>query len=93
MDRRTFISRFAFAAVAGPLVVRAQERIRRIGHLDENHSPTIHPGFVQALRDLGRVEGRNIALMLCGSDQLDQLKDLAADLVRQKCDHHHHLWE
>ena len=86
MDRRTFLGRFAFGALAGPLVVRAQAKSRRIGVLYENLSPTIHPVFVQALRDLGWVEGLNVTLVLRGSDQADQLKDLAADLVRQRCD-------
>jgi ABC-type uncharacterized transport system substrate-binding protein len=84
MDRRTFISAIAFGTLADAPIVGAQERIRQIGHLSESSQPI--PPRMEALRDLGWVVGRNITLILRGSDQADQLKDLAADLVRQKCD-------
>ena len=84
MDRRAFIGTLALGALANALAGDAQERLWRIGHLSESSQPI--PPRMEALRDLGWVEGWNITFIKRGSDQLDQLKDLAADLVRQKCD-------
>jgi putative ABC transport system substrate-binding protein len=42
------------------------------------------PEFVQGLREMGYVEGRNVAIEFRGADQYDQLLGLAADLVRRK---------
>jgi putative ABC transport system substrate-binding protein len=67
MIRREFITLLGGAGVAWPLAARAQqrERMRRIGVLmnlpaDEMEGRLV--AFVQALRDLGWVEGRNVQL-------------------------------
>ena len=87
MDRRTFISGISFGALGATLAVNAQElaRSRQIGFLREACKP-IDQTLVQALRDLGWLEGRNIRFEPRCSDRADQLPDLATDLVRQKVD-------
>ena len=45
------------------------------------------PAFVQGLRDLGYVEGKNIALVFrTGEGKTERYSDLAAELVRLKVD-------
>ncbi|HTF39967.1 MAG TPA: hypothetical protein VK754_05155 [Propionibacteriaceae bacterium] len=69
MDRRAFISGITLAVLAAPLVGDAQQaaKIPRIGFLSPQ-SP-LDPGmpgrlgaFRQGLRELGYVEGQNIAI-------------------------------
>jgi hypothetical protein len=54
MKRRAFISLFGNAAIAWPLMVRAQqgERVRTIGILASQPLPPIHR-FARKLRDYG----------------------------------------
>jgi putative ABC transport system substrate-binding protein len=87
MDRRAFIGGISFGALWATLAVHAQEtaRFQQIGFLREGCKP-IDQLLVQAMRDLGWVEGRNIRFEPRCSDRADQLLDLAADLVRQKVD-------
>ena len=70
MRRREFISLLGGAAAAAPLTARTQqaERMRRIGVLlpsqkdaDQEYQARL-VAFVQALRDLGWVESRNVQL-------------------------------
>ena len=70
MRRREFISLLGGAAAAAPLTARTQqaERMRRIGVLlpsqkdaDQEYQARL-AAFVQALRDLGWVESRNVQL-------------------------------
>src|SRR2546429_2529131 len=67
MTRRAFITLLGGAAAAWPLAARAQQsrKVQRIGYLG-NSSPTLEPHYVEAfrqkLRDLGHVEGENIAI-------------------------------
>jgi putative tryptophan/tyrosine transport system substrate-binding protein len=60
MIRREFITLLGGTAVAWPLVARAQQsaKIPRIGIIDD--SP-IWDAFRQGLRDLGYLEGQNVA--------------------------------
>src|SRR5262249_42917401 len=66
MNRRAFVTGLG-VVLAAPLVVEAQHqgKIPRIGVLDPGSrqmlSPCL-PAFQQGLRDLGYVEGRNIAV-------------------------------
>jgi putative tryptophan/tyrosine transport system substrate-binding protein len=64
MKRRAFISLFGSAAIAWPLMVRAQqgERVRTIGILASQPLPPIHR-FARKLRDYGYAEGQNIRLL------------------------------
>jgi putative ABC transport system substrate-binding protein len=87
------------AALAGPLLAApfaadAQQpgRIYRIGIL--GNVPLTDPGgarlwgaFIQGLRDLGYVEGRNITIEHLSSEgKYEKLPALAAELVRRKVD-------
>ena len=69
IGRRQFISAASGAAVAWPLVARAQqsERIRRIGVLsgvpaDEPETKALYTAFLQGLQQLGWTEGRNLRI-------------------------------
>src|SRR5260370_10757629 len=93
MDRRAFISGATLALLVTPLAVEAQEagKVARIGVLvpAEPASPT-EPhvaGFRQGLRDLGYVEGLNVAVEYRYAHGKDDLyASLAAELVRLKVD-------
>jgi putative ABC transport system substrate-binding protein len=69
MKRREFITLLGGAAAAWPITARAQqpERMRRIGVLmnlsaDDPESRVRNAAFLQALRELGWIEGRNVLL-------------------------------
>jgi putative ABC transport system substrate-binding protein len=71
MRRREFITGLGSAAVAWPVVARAQqpERVRRIGVLmpGDETDPEMHlrySAFTQALADLGWTDGRNVRMDL-----------------------------
>jgi putative tryptophan/tyrosine transport system substrate-binding protein len=91
MQRRAFITLLGGAAVAWPLTVRAQQpgKFARIGHLDlgpasarEDRVAALRTG----LRDLGWVEGKNIIIEFRWANGIQQLPELAAELVRLKVD-------
>jgi putative ABC transport system substrate-binding protein len=88
MRRRAFISLLGGAA-AWPLAVRAQLlHVPRIGVLrvaGPANQPAIE-GLRQGLRDLGYVDGQNIAIEFrSGEEGIDKLPELAAELVRLNC--------
>src|SRR5579859_7713264 len=80
------------SAAAWPMAGWAQHSampvigVLRAGRNVRPNSPyeRLSPAFFQGLREMGYVEGRNVALEYRGSDQYDQLLALAADLVRRK---------
>jgi putative ABC transport system substrate-binding protein len=91
MRRRDFITGIAGSAAAWPLAARAQQpgKIARIGYLD------IGPASARAdrvealragLRDLGYVEGKNIVIEFRWAERVEQLPDLAAELVQMNVD-------
>jgi putative ABC transport system substrate-binding protein len=86
MRRRAFIT-FLGGAVAGwPVIARAQQpaRIPRIGIIDD--APMWRP-FRQTLRELGYIEGQNIAYEYrYGEGEPDRLATVAAELVRRPVD-------
>jgi len=91
MKRREFIS-LVGAAAAWPLVARAQQvgKTPQIGYLGVS-SPSLEPHYVEAfrqkLRELGHVEGKNIAIEYRWAEgQDDRLPNLASELVRLKPD-------
>ena len=94
MDRRTFVISLAGAILAAPLAVNAQQtgRVFRIGilgniSLTEPEGARLWGAFIQGLRDLGYVDGRNITIELRVSEgKYERLPDLAAELVRLKVD-------
>jgi putative ABC transport system substrate-binding protein len=90
LGRREFITLLGGAA-AWPLAARAQQgaRVARIGHLDLGPAAA-RASRVEALRaglrDLGWVEGKNIAIEFRWADNVSQLPELAAELVRMNVD-------
>ena len=89
MRRRAFIAALGVAA-AWPLVARAQKQARtvRVGilnYFDARYSLVTE--FTEALRELGYIEGQNLAIIhRWASGQLDSLPALAAELVASKID-------
>jgi len=65
MERRTFVAMLTGGIVVAPRAAGAQPagKIARIGYLGGNPAnPQLHGAFVQGLRDLGYVEGRDILI-------------------------------
>jgi putative ABC transport system substrate-binding protein len=90
MQRRAFITLLGGSAVAWPLIARAQQAVKlhRIGILSPELPP---PGFLEAfrqgLRELGYVEGQNIAFEIRSAEGYGQrLAALANHLVELKVD-------
>ena len=79
------------ALLAAPLVAGAQPvKIPRIGILSPSpfsDRPHLYEALRQGLRDLGYVEGQNIAFEFrSAEDRAERLPDLAAELVRLRVD-------
>lgn len=76
----------ALALLAAPLAATGQEgKLYRIGYLSAANprSAPFFQAFEQRLRELGYIEGRNIAIEYRNAEgQLDRLPGLAAELVR-----------
>jgi putative ABC transport system substrate-binding protein len=91
MRRRELLSLLGGAAAAWPLAARAQQaaRLPRLGVLLLS-TPQADPQMEtarRALRDLGYVEGHNLAIEYRYAEgRPERLPDLAADLVRMKPD-------
>jgi len=88
MRRRAFITLLGGAAVARPLVARAQQpAMPVIGfiHSASNTVPDRLRGFRLGLKETGYVEGENTAIVYrWAEDQLDRLPELVAELVRRQ---------
>ena len=89
MDRRTFI--YSIGLLAAPLAAEAQQaaKIARIGYLAVNLIANRHlqEAFLQGLRDLGYVEGRNVVIEYrVAEGKVERLPALAAELVALKVD-------
>ena len=93
MRRRDFITLLggAAASVAWPLAARAQQpgKVARIGLLRFGPA-SAYAGRVEALRtglrELGYVEGKNIVIEFRWAETVDELSELAAELVRMNVD-------
>src|SRR5687767_7988079 len=91
MDRRRFLLTSLAGALAGPLVAEAQPagKVARIGVLLFG-TPATDPNlasFVAGLRDLGYVEGRNLALETRSAEgRPERVRDVAVQVVRLKPD-------
>src|SRR5262245_27666351 len=91
MDRRAFITVVGGSIFAAPLAVEAQQagkRVPRIGYLTGgslNSERVV--ALRQGLRELGYVEGQDIAFEWRSAEgKADRLPGLAAELVRLKVD-------
>ena len=91
MKRREFVAALGAAALALPSAARAQQRTRPlIGWLSPHtqaYSDSKAAVFLQALRELGYVEGKNFDIVYrsSGGNQ-DRLPALAEELVQLKPD-------
>ena len=86
MNRRAFITLLGAATTAWPLATRAQQvaKIPRVGVIDStaNSDP-----FRQGLRDLGYIEGRNIAIEYRSAEgRPERLVAAATELTRLPVD-------
>src|SRR5205807_4277596 len=89
MKRREFITLVGGAAAAAwPLAARAQQpvKVAKIGHIESgtpSSSPSLLAAFVQRLRELGHVEGKNLSIesRYAGGKE-ERLPQLAAELVQ-----------
>jgi ABC-type uncharacterized transport system substrate-binding protein len=86
MNRRTFL----YGLTLAPLAAEAQQatQIAQIGYLGRNlANPQLNAAFLQGLRDLGYVEGRNFVIEYRSHEgKLERLPALAAELVALKVD-------
>ncbi len=90
MNRRTFLGTLAGGLLAAPLTAAdAQQagKVPRIGYLSPTLSHPAEASFREGLRELGYVEGQNIAIEFRSAQgNYDRLPGLAAELVRLKVD-------
>ena len=86
MRRREFITLLGGAAVAWPVAARAQQpaKVPRVGIIDD---APIWDHFRQGLRDLGYIEGQNIAFDHRSAEGMpDRLAAVATELARVPVD-------
>ena len=92
MDRRQFIGIASLSLLPAPFAAEAEQaaRITRIGWLSlnlANSTAHLREAFLQGLRDLGYVEGRNVVIEYRDAEgKLERLPALAAELVALKVD-------
>ena len=90
MDRRdTLLALLALGAAPLAAVAQRAAKVARIGYLSPNlaSSPRLRDAFLQGLRDLGYVEGRNVAIEYRDAEgKLERLPALTAELIALKVD-------
>src|SRR5262249_11328369 len=87
--RREFLATLSGAAAAWPLAARAQQAampvIGLLGTTSLGNNETRLRDFRQGLKEIGYVEGENVALEYrWAEDQIDRLPALATDLVQRR---------
>jgi putative tryptophan/tyrosine transport system substrate-binding protein len=86
VQRREFISFLGGAAAAWPLAARAQQtgnKVWRIGWLAGIYVPNFYAAFVQALRELGYVEGKDFVIELRSFEgNYERIPEITMELVR-----------
>jgi ABC-type uncharacterized transport system substrate-binding protein len=91
MKRRAFLCTLAGSLLGAPLAARAQPgkvaRIGILGNVPRNEGGDLWEAFVQGLRALGYIEGRNITIEERSCEgHYERLPALASDLVRLRVD-------
>ncbi|HEX9125261.1 MAG TPA: ABC transporter substrate-binding protein [Methylomirabilota bacterium] len=90
MDRRAFLGLAAASALAAPGIARGQPagKVYRIGYLSlRSGTGDRDEALRQGLREVGYVEGRNLAIEYrWAAGKRERLTELATDLVRLKMD-------
>src|SRR6266705_6719899 len=91
MDRRTFLAGTGAVLLAAPLAAEAQQaaKVARIGWLATTAAGNLRApeAFLQGLRDLGYVEGRNLVIEYRDAEgKPERFPALAAELVALKVD-------
>jgi hypothetical protein len=91
MNRRAFLVGLSGSFVAAPLAAEAQEaaKIPRIGWVvaDWVAKPHMTEAFLQGLRDLGYIQGRNVEIEISDAEgKLERLPALAAELMALRVD-------
>ena len=89
--RLVFTLALLLGRLLSPVAAEAQEaaKVARIRYLSANRAAGLHlqEAFLQGLRDLGYVEGRNLVIEYRDAEgKLDRLSALAAELVALKVD-------
>src|SRR5437764_1157397 len=90
MKRRDFITLLGGAAATWPIAARAQDRRATIGYLGSS-TPLAEnqrvAALLQRLRELGWVEGRNLAIETRWAEaRTERFAEIAAEFVRLKVD-------
>jgi ABC-type uncharacterized transport system substrate-binding protein len=90
VNRREFVTLIAGAAAVGSFAARAQPEKRTVGFLGAitplEDGPRLAV-FVQRLRELGRVEGRNILIEVRWAEgRSERFAEIAEEFVRLKVD-------
>jgi putative ABC transport system substrate-binding protein len=88
MRRRQFIKGLAGSAIAWPVTGRAQQSKPRIGLVSigaDPSNPVLFIPFLQQMRELGYVEGGNIAFeKRFAAGNIEFINDFVADLVQRR---------
>src|SRR5882757_3474919 len=91
IERRRFLATLGGAVAAWPLAARAQQpgKTPRVGYIRAGtpRNDPFREEFVRGMRDLGYVEGRNIAYEFRHyGDDVESIPSLIGDLLRAKVD-------